>query len=88
MHGNPPPPALLRNHVADMDRAGNVTLRAEHHGPIEAGNLAGAQAGLAESRIVARSRAGNEERETRRSMRFSIGGVITLACLPGIGIVS
>ena len=43
---------------------------------------------LIESRIIARSRAGNEERETWRSMRFSMGGVTTLACLPGIDGVS
>jgi hypothetical protein len=41
---------------------------------------------LIESNIIARSRAGCEdEHETWRSMRFNIGGVTTLACLPGQG---
>src|SRR5271166_740957 len=39
MHGNPPSAALLCNDVADMDRAGNVTLRVENHGPIKAGDF-------------------------------------------------
>jgi hypothetical protein len=33
---------------------------------------------------MARSRAENEDRETFRNMRFSMGGVTTLACLPGM----
>jgi len=44
--GYPPPAALLRNDVADVDRARHVTLRVEHHRPIEAGDFAGPQAGL------------------------------------------
>jgi hypothetical protein len=46
MHGNSPSPALLRDDVADVDRAGHATLRVEHHRPIQPGDLAGAQAGL------------------------------------------
>ena len=46
MHGNPPSAALLCNDVANMDRAGDAALRVGHHGPIEAGDLAGAQAGF------------------------------------------
>jgi hypothetical protein len=37
---------------------------------------------------MARSRAENEDRETFRNMRFSMGGVTTLACLPGMMIFS
>src|SRR5271165_5308363 len=37
MHGNPPPAALLRDDVADMDRPAYPALRVEHHRPIEAG---------------------------------------------------
>src|SRR5208282_4285426 len=40
------PAALLGDDVVDIDGAGNTTLRVEHHRPIEAGDLAGPQAGL------------------------------------------
>jgi hypothetical protein len=39
---------------------------------------------LTESKIIARSRAGKDERETWRNIRFSIAGVTILACLPGM----
>ena len=42
MHRDAPPAALLRDDVADVERAGDATLRVEDHRPIEAGDLAGA----------------------------------------------
>jgi hypothetical protein len=89
MHRNPAAAALLSDEVSDIDRVGHPTSGVEH---IDQSSPAISQArrpAFTESKIIARSRSGNdEERETWRSMRRSMGGVITLACLPGIDGVS
>src|SRR5271154_4222651 len=88
MHRNAPAAALLRDDVADVEGARDATLRVENHRPVEAGDLAGAQAGLDRQQDHDAVAGGNGERATRRSIRFSMGGVTTLACLPGMGAFS
>jgi Transposase IS66 family len=69
MHGDAPSPALLRDYVADVDRARHATLRIEDHGPIEAGDFAGAQAGL-DRRQDHRAVAGGERGQRPENSTF------------------
>src|SRR5271168_2837712 len=46
VHRDPPAAALLRDDVADVERARDATLRVENHRPVEAGDLAGPQTGF------------------------------------------
>jgi len=85
MHGDAPPAAFLRDNIADWivpetRPCGSRTIDQSRPAISQARKPA-----FIESNTIARSRSGDDdERETWRNMRFSIGGVTPLACLPGM----
>jgi hypothetical protein len=50
--------ALFGGAVAQLNAIGNASVGVEHHRPSQLSDLAGAQAGVTDSRITTRSRRG------------------------------